>query len=113
MGEDSQDLSSQTKARVGYVAEGHHLIQAYRVKRLIQLCRALSPTWNEPFFNHLLKTFQLPLDRRVKALSAGMRAQLNLALAMAADPEVRPYLQSGPNVIFAYRGRVISVNAPD
>ncbi len=88
LGQDSQALTSQSKARVGYVAEGHHLIQAYRVKRLIQLCRSLSPTWNEPFFNHLVKTFQLPLDRRVKALSAGMRAQLNLALAMAADPDI-------------------------
>ncbi len=88
LGQDSQSLTSQTKARVGYVAEGHHLIQAYRVKRLIQLCRSLSPTWNEAFFNHLIKTFQLPLDRRVKALSAGMRAQLNLALAMAAGPDV-------------------------
>lgn len=88
LGQDSQALSSQTKARVGYVAEGHHLIQGYRVERLIRLCRALSPTWNEAFFDHLAKTFRLPLDRKVKALSAGMRAQLNLALAMAADPEV-------------------------
>lgn len=88
LGQDSQALTSQTKSRVGYVAEGHHLIQSYRVKRLIQLCRSLSPTWNGAFFDHLIKTFRLPLDRRVKALSAGMRAQLNLALAMAADPEV-------------------------
>ena len=88
LGEDSGALSSQTKARVGYVAEGHHLIQSYRVKRLIELCRSLSPTWNGAFFDHLIKTFRLPLDRKVKALSAGMRAQLNLALAMAADPEV-------------------------
>jgi ABC-2 type transport system ATP-binding protein len=58
------------------------------VRQLIQLCRSLSPTWNAAFFDHLIKTFKLPLDRKVKALSAGMRAQLNLALAMAADPEV-------------------------
>lgn len=88
LAEDSWSLSSQTKSRIGYVAEGHHLIQGYRVKRLIALCRALSPTWDQEFFEHLFQTFRLPLDRKVKALSAGMRAQLNLALAMAADPEV-------------------------
>lgn len=88
LGEDSWTLSSPTKSRIGYVAEGHHLIQNYRVKGLIALCRSLSPTWDEAFFDHLFQAFRLPLDRKVKALSAGMRAQLNLALAMATDPEV-------------------------
>ena len=32
--------------------------------------------------------FRLPMDRKVKDLSAGMRAQLNLALAMATNPEL-------------------------
>jgi ABC-2 type transport system ATP-binding protein len=35
-----------------------------------------------------METFRLPLDRKVKELSTGMRAQLNLALAMAIDPEL-------------------------
>ena len=32
--------------------------------------------------------FRLPMDRKVKQLSTGMRAQLNLALGMAIEPEV-------------------------
>ena len=104
LGQDSQTLSSQTKARVGYVAEGHHLIQAYRVKRLIQLCRSLSPTWNTAFFDHLMKTFRLPLDRKVKALSAGMRAQLNLALAMAAVGSLAWWLQQGEEPVNSDEG---------
>jgi Ca-activated chloride channel family protein len=31
---------------------------------------------------------------------------------LAADPALRSFLQSGPNVIFAYQGEVISVQAP-
>jgi ABC-2 type transport system ATP-binding protein len=88
LGEDSLRLSAQTHGRVGYVAEGHHLIQNYRVRRLIGLCKGLSRQWNGALFGHLLEMFRLPLDRRVKELSAGMRAQLNLALAMAVDPEL-------------------------
>ena len=33
--------------------------------------------------------------------------------ALAADPEVRPFLQSGQNVVFEYQGKVISVQDPD
>lgn len=88
LGQDSLALSSSVKGRIGYVAEGHHLIQGYRVKRLIQICRSLARQWNESLFTRLLEQFNLPLDRKVKALSAGMRAQLNLALALATDPEL-------------------------
>jgi len=84
----SAKLSAKLHSRIGYVAEGHNLIQNYRVGRLIKLCKDLSLQWNDEFFNHLIETFRLPTDRRVKELSIGMRAQLNLALAMAIDPEL-------------------------
>ncbi len=88
LGQDSMKLSAKTHGRIGYVAEGHHLIQSYKVQRLIDLCKGLSLQWNEDFFGHLMETFRLPMNRKVKELSAGMRAQLNLALAMAVDPDL-------------------------
>ncbi|UCG56688.1 MAG: ABC transporter ATP-binding protein [Phycisphaerales bacterium] len=88
LGAGSAGLSAKIKGRIGYVAEGHNLIQNYKVGRLVTLCKALSHRWNDEFFNHLIETFRLPLDRKVKQLSIGMRAQLNLALAMAIDPEL-------------------------
>ena len=88
LGQDSTKLSAQTHGRIGYVAEGHNLIQNYKVRRLVRLCKGLSAHWDEAFFSHLMETFRLPLDRKVKELSAGMRAELNLALAMAVDPEL-------------------------
>ena len=88
LGQDSMRLAAQTHGRIGYVAEGHHLIQGYKVRRLVGLCRGLSLQWNEEFFGHLVETFRVPMDRKVKDLSAGMRAELNLALAMAIDPEL-------------------------
>jgi len=85
---ESTNLSAKVHGRIGYVAEGHNLIQNYKVSRLIKLCKDLSRQWNDEFFNHLIETFRLPMDRRVRQLSIGMRAQLNLSLAMAIDPEL-------------------------
>jgi Ca-activated chloride channel family protein len=34
-------------------------------------------------------------------------------LKLAADPQLRPFLQSGPNVVFAYEGQIIAVRDPD
>ena len=88
LGRDSTRLSAQAHGRIGYVAEGHNLIQSYKVRRLVSLCKGLSVHWDEAFFSHLMETFRLPMDRKVKELSTGMRAELNLALAMAIEPEL-------------------------
>ena len=88
LGCDSQRLSAKARGRIGYVAEGHNLIQHYKVGRLIKLCKDLSITWGDRFFKSLIDTFRLPMDRKVSELSTGMRAQLNLSLAIAIDPEL-------------------------
>jgi len=85
---ESTNLSPGIRGRIGCVAEGHNLIQNYRVNRIIKLCKDLALHWNDESFDHLIETFRLPMDRRVKDLSMGMRAQLNLSLAMAIDPEL-------------------------
>ncbi len=88
LGTDSTKLTAKHHGRIGYVAEGHNLIQNYKVGRLIKLCKDLSLQWNDEFFNRLIQTFRLPMDRKVSQLSTGMRAQLNLCLGMAIDPEL-------------------------
>ena len=88
LGAESASLSAKIHSRIGYVAEGHNLIQSYKVGRVVKLCKDLSWRWNDKFFKHLIETFRLPMDRRVRELSIGMRAQLNLSLAMAIDPEL-------------------------
>ncbi|MCD4830979.1 MAG: ABC transporter ATP-binding protein [Anaerohalosphaeraceae bacterium] len=88
LGEDSGKLSAKTKSKIGYVAEGHNLIQDYSVDKLVSLYKGLSSIWDDGLFNELMTRFRLPLNRKVKELSTGMRAQLNLILAMSISPEV-------------------------
>jgi ABC-2 type transport system ATP-binding protein len=88
LGTESEKLTPQIKGRVGYVAEGHNLIQDYTVGRLAKLCKDLSLKWNDELFNNLIEKFRLPMNRKVRQLSMGMRAQLNLALALAPDAEL-------------------------
>ncbi len=87
-GSQSGKLTNAEKARIGYVAEGHQLIQNYKVSRLVSLCKGLSPKWNGKIFEELTGMFDLPMGKKVRELSTGMRAQLNLSLAMAVEPEL-------------------------
>jgi len=82
---ESTNLSPGIRGRIGCVAEGHNLIQSYKVGRLIKLCKDLSLQWNDESFDHLIETFRLPMDRRVKDLSMGMRA-IDPELLILDDP---------------------------
>ena len=41
LGNDSQNLTSKIRGKIGCVSEGHNLIQGYKVSRLIKLCKGL------------------------------------------------------------------------
>jgi ABC-2 type transport system ATP-binding protein len=88
MGASSWQLPVSVLGQIGYVAEGHNLIPNYRVNRIVELYRGLSANWNEQYFRRLIEMFRLPVERKISQLSRGMRAQLNLALAMATEPKL-------------------------
>jgi len=88
LGAPSWQLPASVLGQIGYVAEGHNLIPNYSVRRIVELYRNLSAHWNEKDFGKLIETFRLPMERKVSQLSRGMKAQLNLALAMATEPKL-------------------------
>jgi ABC-2 type transport system ATP-binding protein len=85
---EGQNLSACQKHNIGYVAEGHHLIGYYTAYKMMMTCRAMCRKWDMATFNKLQELFNIPMDRKIKQLSTGMRAQLNLAIALAMDPEL-------------------------
>jgi len=87
-GTSGRDLTARQKHSIGYVAEGHHLIGYYTPYKLMATCRAMCGKWDMATFNKLQELFNIPMGRKIKQLSTGMRAQLNLAIALAMDPEL-------------------------
>jgi ABC-2 type transport system ATP-binding protein len=53
---------------------------------LIRFTRSFYPDWRPDIEQRLLKNYQLPLQRKVKALSKGMRTKLALLLALSRRP---------------------------
>jgi ABC-2 type transport system ATP-binding protein len=88
LGASSWQLPVSVLGQIGYVAEGHNLIPNYSVSRIVELYKGLSANWNEQYFRRLIETFRLPVERKISQLSRGMKAQLNLSLAMATEPKL-------------------------
>lgn len=88
LGEDALLLRPQTRARIGYLAEGHPLYRWMTVGETVRLTRAFYPGWNEALVEQILDHFALSRRLKLSRLSNGQRAQVSLALVVAADPEL-------------------------
>jgi ABC-2 type transport system ATP-binding protein len=78
----------ETKQRVGYVPELHHIDRWMRVYEVIGFCRSAYHNWNDKTCNSLLKRFELSSFKKVRQLSKGMLVKLSLVLAVSHDPEL-------------------------
>lgn len=80
--------SLEIRRRIAYVGEDKGLYGYMTVAELIRFTRAFYPDWRPEIEARLLKDYQLPLGRKVKAISKGMRTKLALLLALARRPEL-------------------------
>jgi ABC-2 type transport system ATP-binding protein len=73
---------------VAYVSEDKRLYGYMTVEQTIRFTAAFYPDWRADIAARLMKTYQLPPDRKVKSLSKGMRTKLGLLLAFARRPKL-------------------------
>jgi ABC-2 type transport system ATP-binding protein len=82
-GETSRADTAATLARVGYVAQDHPLYRDFSVADMFRLGQAMNPGWNQQLATARMDTLGIPLNRKVKSLSGGQRAQVSLSMALA------------------------------
>ena len=80
-------LTRSSPARA-YVSEQQHLYDYMTVEQMIRFTKSFYPAWHWEIEQKLLRTYELPLDRKVGTLSKGMRRKLALLLAFARKPEL-------------------------
>ena len=78
-----EDDSVSIRERTAFVAEDKRLYEYMTVAQILRFTRSFFPRWREDLENRLLKQFELPLNRKIRKLSKGMRTKLALLLAFA------------------------------
>src|SRR5213593_773031 len=75
-------------SRVGYVGQDRPLYLDLTAAETLELGRRLNARWDQEFARSRLARFDIPLDRAVRSLSTGQRAQVALTLALGKRPEL-------------------------
>jgi len=88
MGVDSRALGAAQLARIGYVSENQRLPEWMKTGYFLDYCRGFYPEWNDGDLAGLVRAYNLPLDRPLKALSRGMKVKAALAASLAYRPRL-------------------------
>jgi ABC-2 type transport system ATP-binding protein len=88
LGVDSRRLSPKEFSKIGYVSENQELPPRLTVGAYLEYLRPLYPTWDESLERSLILELQLPIDRKIRDLSHGMRMKASLACALCYRPKL-------------------------
>lgn len=88
LGVDSKKVSGRVFESIGYVSENQQLPGWMRVGAFLAYLRPFYPAWDTELEGQLVRHFDLPLDRKLKQLSRGMRMKAALASALAFRPKL-------------------------
>jgi ABC-2 type transport system ATP-binding protein len=80
--------SVAVRRRIGFLGEDKRLYSYMTVREIIAFTRPFFPTWRVETETRLLADFELPLHRKVSALSKGMRTKLGLLLNLCRHSEL-------------------------
>jgi ABC-2 type transport system ATP-binding protein len=88
LGVNTRTLSPNDLAQIGYVSENQQMPGRMTVAAYIDYLRTFYPTWDRTAEEKLLGKFRLPLERRIKDLSHGMRMKMALVCALPFRPRL-------------------------
>ena len=87
-GEDAWDLSSNTKARIGYVDQRPQFYPWLNGSDLLQYVGAMYPNWNDALCTELAEQWNVPLSKAFGKLSPGEQQKIAILTAMGNEPDL-------------------------
>lgn len=87
-GKDLATLTVEEKRNIYYVASESSLYEHMTVAEIVKFSKGFYPNWDDQSCEHYLKRFCLPPEEKIINFSMGMKSQLALILALAAQPSL-------------------------
>jgi ABC-2 type transport system ATP-binding protein len=88
LGVDSRRISPREFEQIGYVSENQEMPEWMTVKYLLGYLKPFYPQWDDALAAELVREFDLPLDRKLRHLSRGMKMKAALASSLAYRPKL-------------------------
>ncbi|WP_348263756.1 ABC transporter ATP-binding protein [Telmatobacter sp. DSM 110680] len=88
LGIDTKLVAGKAFNRIGYVSENQEMPEWMTTGAFLAYCRSFYPQWDTALEQQLVRQFDLPLNRKLKHLSRGMRMKAAFASSLAYRPSL-------------------------
>lgn len=88
LGKDLRKAEKSIKENIGVVMDESCFPENLNPKEINVVLKNIYKTWNEKKFHEYLSKFSLPLDKKIKNFSRGMKMKLSIAAALSHDSKI-------------------------
>ncbi|GCD09964.1 ABC transporter ATP-binding protein [Clostridium tagluense] len=76
------------KQRIGYVSDENQYFSSFKVKELLKFYKKTYNDFSQERFDELNKKFKIPVERRIRELSKGMKMRVAILLNLSIKPDI-------------------------
>ena len=87
-GENSQHLTPATKARIGFLIEGHIQYAFMNIHQIEKFYSGFYPNWRPAPYWELMSKLKVSPSQKISTMSCGQRSQVALGLILAQNPDL-------------------------
>jgi ABC-2 type transport system ATP-binding protein len=87
-GLDHSKYEKEIKSRIGFVYDENHYYENLTVPEIEKIIAPFYKKWDHTFFKKLIDDFKLPVKKKLKDFSKGMKMKLSLAIALSHKAEL-------------------------
>jgi ABC-2 type transport system ATP-binding protein len=86
LGIDSRRIAGKAFTQIGYVSENQEMPDWMTLRQLLDYYRSFYPGWDTTLEQQLIRQFDLPLNRKLKHMSRGMKMKAAFASSLPYRP---------------------------
>lgn len=87
-GKNTRTIDKSTYEEIAVVFDGSNFPEILSPKEINSIMRNIYSTWDEHFYFNCLEKMKLPLDKKIKEYSKGMKMKLGILAALAHHPKL-------------------------
>ena len=87
-GMDYKKHEKEIKQRIGFVYDENIFYENLNLKDMKKIIQPAYKNWDEAAFQRYINQFELPLNKKIKTFSKGMKMKASLAIALAHHAEL-------------------------
>lgn len=87
-GKDHIKYEKEIKNHIGFVYDQNHFYEELTLREMKNVIAPFYNSWDDKMFDKYMRIFELPINKKIKDLSKGMKMKFSLAIALSHDAKL-------------------------